>query len=81
MTGPQGMGALMPKLGNQFTGENVEDFTTNAGTWDWDLLNAQWAGTDLGNANWTISAGKLVGTNTNAQMLADDVRSTFSSIN
>ena len=76
MSGPQGAGTFGSLLDTApvFTGENSEDFSVNAGTWDWDLLASQWLITDLGDANYTISGGELHGTNVNAQVLADDVR-------
>lgn len=76
MTGPQGAGTfgLLLNTGPGFTPEYTEDFTTDAGTWDWDILNSLWLGTDLGNANYTISGGELHATNVNTQVLADNVK-------
>lgn len=72
MTGPQGMGVLKPKIGNVFTVEIIEDFTSGLGTWDWNLVNSAWLSTDLGDVPWSVSGGNALLSGVNPGVLADN---------
>jgi hypothetical protein len=77
MTGPQGMGPLMSygvtTLGDVFTPELTEDFTSGLGTWDFNLVATNWLITDLGDVPWSVSGGEALLSGLNPGALADSV--------